>query len=148
MRSDRRDNARPIDSSTPRRKGCAAMTDSKLSTPAIRHSETPWVMSRRNSYGFDVFVSSDARHDVAGRLIAAVNDSYGTGEADAHLIAAAPELLGEHRAWAEMFGEALSLVLQGDYSKVDALACAVRFEFPNGAPVLKSEAIAKAEPRE
>jgi hypothetical protein len=68
-------------------------------------------------------------------------------EANAHLIAAAPELLGEHRAWAQMFGEALVLVMQGDYSKVDELAKVARIHFPHGSPELVSEAILKAEGR-
>jgi hypothetical protein len=65
--------------------------------------------------------------------------------ANAHLIAAAPDLLGEHRAWAQMFGEALVLAMQGDYSKVDELANVARLHFPDGSPELVSEAIAKAE---
>ncbi len=65
--------------------------------------------------------------------------------ADARLISAAPDLLCEHEEWASMFGAALIRVLQGDYSEVYRLAQELPIDFPDGAPALRSAAIAKAE---
>jgi hypothetical protein len=48
-------------------------------------------------------------------------------------------LMEEHKRWAKIFGAALILAMQGDYSEVDRLAREVRFEFVDGEPVLKSE---------
>lgn len=45
----------------------------------------------------------------------------------------------EHKRWAKMFGAALVMAIQGDYSEVDKLAREVRFEFVDGEPVIKSE---------
>jgi hypothetical protein len=45
----------------------------------------------------------------------------------------------EHKRWAKMFGAALVLAIQGDYSEVDRLAREMRFEFVDGEPVIKSE---------
>jgi len=47
----------------------------------------------------------------------------------------------EHKCWAKMFGAALVLAIQGDYSEVDRLAREVRFEFVDGEPVIKSEVL-------
>lgn len=55
-------------------------------------------------------------------------------------VALAP-LEEEHRRWAKMFGAALALTIQGDYSEVDKLAREVRYEFIDGEPVIKSAAL-------
>lgn len=64
--------------------------------------------------------------------------------ANCRLIAAAPDLLAEHQEWARMLGEAFTLALQEDYSKVDELARLMRLSFSSGEPRLHSAAIAKA----
>lgn len=66
-------------------------------------------------------------------------------EANARLIAACPELLEEHKAWARDFGMALLLFLQGDHSAIDNLARDMIIDRDNDGPVLRSTAIAKAE---
>jgi hypothetical protein len=68
-------------------------------------------------------------------------------EANAQLIATAPELLEEHKVWAKNIGEALIRVLQKDYSLIDILAKTTNIDFTSGEPVLRSEAIDKAEGR-
>jgi hypothetical protein len=68
-----------------------------------------------------------------------------TGKANAHLIAAAPDLLEEHRRWSEDFGEALVRALQGDYSRVDTLARELHFTFRGGVARIRSAAINRAE---
>jgi hypothetical protein len=56
------------------------------------------------------------------------------------------ELLDEHKRWAEDFGDALVLALQGDYSRVDELAREMRIDIgPGGVPRLQSAAIIKSE---
>ncbi len=84
------------------------------------------------------------------RHIAEVPLSYdlirdGNTEGNARLIAAAPDLLAEHQAWARAFGAALLLAMQGDYSEVDRLGRGL-VTFQDGKPVLRSEAIARATP--
>lgn len=59
--------------------------------------------------------------------------------------AAVKALVEEHRTWAQEFGAALVLALQGDYSKIDDLAHDLIIDFPAGAPSIRSEAIKKAE---
>lgn len=67
-------------------------------------------------------------------------------DANAKLIAAAPELLDEHKDWAATFGRALVAALQGDYEDVNRLARELKLEWKtDGTPRLKSDAIAKAE---
>lgn len=65
--------------------------------------------------------------------------------ANARLIAAAPDLLEEHKRWSEEFGAALVEALQGDYSLIDRLARELKFDFPGGCPAIRSAAIAKAQ---
>ena len=59
-------------------------------------------------------------------------------EANARLIAAAPALLEEHRAWARDFGAALLLFLQGDDSAINNLAYDMAIDQDNEGPVLRS----------
>ena len=57
------------------------------------------------------------------------------------------DLLAEHKRWAEEFGDALILALQGDYSRVDIMAREMPVDFRRGVPYIRSAAIAKAEGR-
>jgi hypothetical protein len=68
-------------------------------------------------------------------------------DANAHLIAASPDLLEEHRAWARDFGTALLLFLQGDHSAIDTLAHDMIIDQDSDGPILRSPAINKAEGR-
>lgn len=50
----------------------------------------------------------------------------------------------EHKQWAKIFGSALVLALQQDYSEIDRLARELPFELnADGEPVLKSEPLAR-----
>ena len=64
---------------------------------------------------------------------------------NARLIAAAPELLHEHKQWASVFGSALADALQGNYRRIDDLAHGVGIRMVNGEPTMASAAITKAE---
>jgi len=66
--------------------------------------------------------------------------------ANAHLIAAAPDMYAEHKQWAEQFGHALMAVMQEDYSPITELAMQMPFDFhEGGSSTLRSAALAKAE---
>lgn len=96
-----------------------------------KHTQGPW-------HVFSVYAQHEVRTPT-DTLVAVVNSRD-----DARLIATATDLLDEHQQWAAMFGEALILALQGDYSKVDELAKCLPMHFTNGSAALKSAAIAKA----
>ena len=66
-------------------------------------------------------------------------------EPNARLIAAAPDLLAEHKQWAGAFAEAMIAVLQEDFTTIKALAKTMPLDFVDGHPVIVSAAIAKAE---
>ena len=69
-----------------------------------------------------------------------------TAQANAYLIASAPDLLEEHEAWAAIFGKALVDALQGDYDEVNRMAREFKLEWEtDGAPRLQSAIIAKAK---
>lgn len=88
----------------------------------MEHTPMPWIIK-----GQDIYICT-----WSGRT------------ANAKLIAAAPDLLEEHKEWANRFGTACILSLQGDYSAFDEIARNYIIEFHNGEPHLKSQAIAKA----
>lgn len=88
-----------------------------------------------NDDGSDAF--DDARNDAMD-----LADEHDIG--NGILISAAPDLLEEHHEWARSLGIAFVRALQGDYSVVDRLAHEMPFVFEDGAPVLRSAAIAKA----
>lgn len=58
---------------------------------------------------------------------------------------AVKELVEEHRTWAQEFGAALVMALQGDYSRVDDLAHDLIIDFPDGVPSIRSRAIKEVE---
>lgn len=59
--------------------------------------------------------------------------------------AAVKKLVEEHRTWAQEFGAALVMALQGDYSRVDDLAHDLIIDFPDGVPSIRSDAIKTVE---
>lgn len=66
-------------------------------------------------------------------------------KANAHLIAAAPDLYAEHKEWAEKFGAAMMAVMQEDFQPIIDLAMHMPFDFhDSGEPTLRSQALAKA----
>jgi hypothetical protein len=52
-------------------------------------------------------------------------------------------LADEHAEWAAVFGAVIVDALQGNYDRLGEIAKSWPIEFPDGAPVLKSAALAK-----
>ena len=79
------------------------MNDAELAAIEARAAAAtpgPWVRIRDHRWASDIYVHADARHDVAGRPVARVNEHY-TPDVDAEFIAHArqdvPALLAEVR---------------------------------------------------
>lgn len=70
---------------------------------------------------------------------------YSEEKENARAIAALPNLLAEHEAWAKDFGTALVLFLQGDSSAIDNLAHDLIIDYKNGEPILRSIALKQAK---
>jgi hypothetical protein len=68
-------------------------------------------------------------------------------EANAHLIASAPDLYKEHIQWGKILGHVLVMALQGDYSDLNAFAKQIKLDYRDGEPFIQSPAIFKAEGR-
>lgn len=120
----------------------ASSSSSASMDGGVRHTPGPWHRNIPPAKKYNVVWSGRNTH--VAKL--ADDSRVGAAEAEANinLIAAAPDLFTEHGEWAAMFGEALALALQSDYSKVDELAKSMRLIFPGCTPTLYSAAIAKA----
>lgn len=112
-------------------------SSSSASMDGGTHTPGPWGAS-------GVFVDALSSEQMIAKAHYGENVTFSQAKRNARLIAAAPDLFTEHGEWAAMFGEALALALQGDYSKVDELAKSMRIIFPDCTPTLYSAAIAKA----
>jgi hypothetical protein len=122
------------------------MSDQSSTTEREPHTPGPWEVGETDGLWI---TGPDREEPVICDLVPRDADCYTEeDEANARLIAAAPDLLEEHTEWAAILGAALLLTLQGDYSEVDRLARDMRIHFPDGAPALVSSVIARAEGRD
>ena len=105
----------------------------------MKHTPGPWIIKENEKH--------ETPSIYAGwRHIARLKDqSNGELYGNAHLIAAAPNLLEEHKQWAKILGHIFVMALQGDYEALQTYAKVMKIEFRDGEPSLKSEAIAKIE---
>lgn len=66
-------------------------------------------------------------------------------EANAYLIAAAPDLAEEHQEWSEVIGRVFVMLRQAQYSEaMKLLDDTFMIDFSSGAPVAESPVMAKA----
>ncbi len=109
----------------------------------MAHTPEPWEVDRTRDY---------VRHDCVrhnGLVVCMFHGKPSDQNADNQdLIAAAPELLAEHREWARLLGRFIVEALQGSYDGIDELVKSIGpsiLEYHNGEPCFGSTAIAKAE---
>lgn len=111
------------------------------------HTATPWVGRIRAETDEIVIVSIPKNSNIAE--ITMFTSTPEQPKANAEFIVKAcnlhEELAAEHIAWSKNIGEAFVRAMQGDYELVDTLAKNTELVFIDGAPRLKSEALAKAE---
>ncbi len=108
----------------------------------MEHTKGPWkVMDRA--------ILSDKLNAYGNWIIAECNREL-TDEDTANLtlVAACPDLLEEHKAWAKITGRILVEALQGNFEYLKVVAMQSKIVYQDGEPYLKSEAIAKATKEE
>ena len=114
-----------------------------------KHTPGPWYISEvENGYAF---ISAN-EHVRLARVVWQIEDDEVCGEcspsceANAHLIAAAPELLEEHKEWASLIGRVYLMIRQGRSEEAaDLIVEAEVIDYQSGEPVAVSDAITKAE---
>lgn len=117
----------------------------------MKHTKGPWAASHnpaseiREGWQIGMWQRDVTANTGFGPSATGIGETKEEADANAHLIASAPELLDEHKAWAKNIGSAFAKALQGDYEEIDILAKNTELDFTTGEPCLKSEAIAKAE---
>lgn len=111
----------------------------------MKHTKGPWKIEV-----FDpAYKKSKPIHIYGGifEIAQAIGEDIETRSANAHLIAAGPDLLEEHKRWAKILGHIIVSHLQGSHETLDVYQY-MKIEYRDGEPCLKSETIAKAEGRE
>lgn len=106
----------------------------------MKYTSGPWEYWKANNFeGYAI-----AQKGTLATLAGVYNFPEET-EGNACLISAAPELLKEHKKWANILGYIFVRALQHDYEVLQLYAKTMKLDYINGNPVVKSEAIAKAE---
>ena len=73
-----------------------------------------------------------------------INKNIKTSTANAKLIAAAPDLLEEHRDWSKLLGHIIVEALQGNYDCLTEVKTELPITYINGTARIESAAIKKA----
>lgn len=116
----------------------------------MRHTPRPWKWYWKINDGLeaDCGIYSEYTYGQAVSICRAPRyEKEEQWEANARLIASAPELLEEHKRWAKILGHIIVTFLQGNYEALNIYS-KMKIEYKDGEPWLKSEAIAKAERRD
>ena len=108
-----------------------------------QHSPRPWKASHPEE-GSVIYASNG---EAVAQTFSRRDEDFENAPANNRLIEGAPDLLAEHEEWSRRFAHALILVLQDDYSAIDALALELPLGFRDGSACIDSPAIDAARGR-
>jgi len=111
----------------------------------MKYTPGPWEAKNVENAGGDICVMSK-RGYVA--IACTRNEGLINAEANARLIATAPDLLEEHIQWGKILGHILVAALQNDYEALDIYKKHIKLDYRDGEPFIQSKAISMAEKEE